>query len=74
MLSRLARMTAAAGKEKTALSSWFPVAAPRLFRHANGRIWLDVLTTAAVPEEHKAPHLVIYTRTEVTSYLKSVKR
>jgi len=69
VLSRLARMTSAGGKRQEALRSWFPIAAPRLFRHANGRVWLDVLTTVATPEPHKSPHLVVYERTEVTNYL-----
>jgi hypothetical protein len=69
VLSRLARITAAGGRQKEALSSWFPVVGPRLFRHPNGRVWLDVLTTVAVPEHHQSPHLVVYHRTEVTNYL-----
>ena len=74
VLSRLARMTAVGGKQKEALSSWFPVAGPRLFRHANGRVWLDVLTTVATPEQHKSPHFVVYERTEVTNYLRKTTR
>ncbi len=74
MLSRLARITAAGGKRQDALSSWFPVAGPRLFRHANGRVWLDVLTTVATPEQHNSPHFVVYERTEVTNYLRKPAR
>jgi len=73
-LSRLARISAAGGKRQDALSSWFPVAGPRLFRHANGRVWLDVLTTAATPEQHNSPHFVVYERTEVTNYLRKPAR
>jgi hypothetical protein len=74
VLSRLARMTSAGGKRQEALSSWFPIAGPRLFRHPNGRVWLDVLTTVATPEQHKSPHLVVYERTEVTNYLRKPAR
>ena len=43
-------------------------------RDANGRVWLDVLTTVATPERHKSPHLVVYERTEVTNYLRKPAR
>jgi hypothetical protein len=74
VLPGLARTAAAAAREKSALSSWLPVAGPKLFRHRNGRVWLDVLTTAAVSEEPKWPHLIVYQRTEVTSYFRSIRR
>ena len=74
VLSRLARTTASGERRRDALSSWFPVAGPRLFRHANGRVWLDVLTTVAAPEQHKSPHVVVYERTEVTPYLRKATR
>ena len=70
LLSRLARDTAAGGNQKEALSSWFPVAGPILFRHPNGGLWLDVLTTVAVPEHHKSPHLIVYQGIELTNYLR----
>jgi hypothetical protein len=63
-LSRLARLSDAAGKSQ-GMSSWFPVANPRLFRRPAGDLWLDVLSTAVPPEHHKSPSYVIYQRVEL---------
>ena len=54
-----------------ALATWFASAAPRLYRQADGRVWLDVLYTAQTPERHGSPHYVIYHRREVTDLLKA---
>ena len=67
-LSRLARIAAEAGRLEHALSAWFPVAGPRLFRHARGRVWLDVLQTAETPRAD-APNYIVYQRQEVTDLL-----
>jgi hypothetical protein len=64
VLSRLARLPGAGAKSQ-GLSSWFPVANPRLFRRAAGDIWLDVLSTVVPPEHHKSPTYVIYQRVEL---------
>lgn len=69
-LSRMARTALDAGRPGDALSTWFPTAAPRLHRDARGRVWLDVLHTAATPECHRSPHLVIYQRLDVTEALR----
>jgi hypothetical protein len=73
-LSRAARTALDAGRPRDALSTWFPAAAPRLFRAADGRVWLDVLHTAETPERLRTPHFVIYQRREVTSLLGSAAR
>jgi hypothetical protein len=64
-LSQLARLSSAAGKDE-ALSSWFPVAGPRLFRDGAGRLWLDILATVATPGKNQSAHLVVYQRAEVS--------
>jgi hypothetical protein len=49
------------------MSTWFPCAGPRLFRHPSGRAWLDVLQTTTTPADAGDPfHFVIYQRREVT--------
>ena len=68
-LSRAARRAIDAGRPQDALSTWFPSAAPRLFRHPNGRAWLDVLHTGETPKAHNSPHYVIYQRHDVTDAL-----
>ncbi|MDO8477673.1 MAG: hypothetical protein Q7W02_16030 [Candidatus Rokubacteria bacterium] len=71
MLSRNARTAIDAKRADDALASWFPTAAPRLYRPADGRVWLDVLYTAQTPERHGSPHYVIYHRRELTNLLKA---
>lgn len=48
------------------MSTWWPTAAPRLFRHPSGRVWLDVLQSMV----HKASSddfaLIVHQRYEVT--------
>jgi hypothetical protein len=54
------------------MSTWFPCAGPRLFRHANGRAWLDVLQTTTTPRESNDPfHFIVYQRHEVTDLLRT---
>jgi len=63
-ISRLARLTDSGGKSQ-GMSTWFPVANPRLFRPSSGEMWLDVLSTAVPPAHHKSANYVIYQRIEV---------
>lgn len=69
-LSRMARTARDARRPQDAMSTWFPSAGPRLFRHANGRAWLDVLSAVETPPKHKAPYFVIYQAHEVTDLLR----
>ena len=69
-LSRNARTAIDAKRGDDALATWFAIAAPRLYRQADGRVWLDVLYTAQTPERHGSPHYVIYQRREITESLK----
>lgn len=69
-LSRNAKAAIDANRGDDALASWFATAAPRLYRPATGRVWLDVLFTAQTPERHGSPHYVIYQRRDVTDVLK----
>jgi hypothetical protein len=69
-LSRNARTAIDAKRGDDALATWFASPAPRLYRQADGRVWLDVLYTAQTPESHGSPHYVIYQRREVTDSLK----
>jgi hypothetical protein len=70
-LSRNAKTALDAQRPDDALATWFASAAPRLYRQADGRVWLDVLYTAQTPERHGSPHYVIYQRREMTDFLKS---
>ena len=63
-ISRLARLADSGGKSQS-LSTWFPVANPRLFRSSSGEMWLDVLSTAVPPAHHKSANYVIYQRVEL---------
>ena len=74
MLSRNAKTAIDANRADDALATWFATAAPRLYRPAGGRVWLDVLYTAQTPERHGSPHYVIYLRREVTDLFKSGAR
>ena len=69
-LSRNAKTAIDANRPDDALATWFPSAAPRLYRQADGRVWLDILYTAQTPERHGSPHYVIYQRREMTDLLK----
>ncbi len=66
-LSRSAKRALEANRPQDALSTWFPSAAPRLYRQADGRVWLDVLSTAETPERHGSPSYIIYQRHELTA-------
>ena len=67
-LTRLARDAVAAGRAREAWSTWFPCAAPRVFRGAAGRAWLDVLQTVVTsPGQADAVHYIVYLRREVTA-------
>jgi hypothetical protein len=72
-LSRLARLPETGGKSQR-MSSWFPVANPRIFRRAAGDMWLDVLSTAVPPEHHKSPNYVIYQRFDLTKFVSKSSR
>jgi hypothetical protein len=70
-ITRLARTDAVDDHRlQNALSAWFPTAAPRLFHDSNGRVWLDVLYTAATPERDNLVHIIVYARHEVTGVLR----
>ena len=69
-LSRNAKTALDANRPDDALATWFASAAPRLYRQADGRVWLDILYTAQTPERHDSPHYVIYQRREMTDLLK----
>jgi hypothetical protein len=65
-LSGLARAAFTGGQPQEAPSVWFPVAAPRLHRGSDGRVWLDVLQTVATPSRQRSVHYVVYQRRELT--------
>lgn len=73
-LSRAAQTALQASRPRDALSTWFPSAAPRLYRQADGRVWLDVLSVAETPERHGSPQYVIYQRYELTKLLEAGAR
>jgi hypothetical protein len=67
-LTRTAREAVEAGRPREAWSTWFPCAAPRVFRDADGRAWLDVLQTVVTsPGVRGAAHYIVYQRREITS-------
>jgi hypothetical protein len=53
------------------LSGWFPSAAPTLFTHPNGRVWLDVVATDW-PAEAGSDMLIVLKRRELTNWLREV--
>src|SRR5262249_31889216 len=65
-LVALARAARAAGRPADAVGTWFPSPAPRLYRDAQGRAWLDVLYTAVPPRSHLSPRYVVHRRQDVT--------
>ena len=69
-LSRNAKAAIDANRGDDALAAWFSTPAPRIYRQADGRAWLDVLYTAQTPERHGSPHYVIYLRHDLTDALK----
>ena len=69
-LVRNAKMAIDANHGDDALASWFTTPAPRIYRQADGRAWLDVVYTAQTPERHGSPHYVIYLRHDLTDALK----
>ena len=69
-LTRNAKAAIDANRGDDALATWFTTPAPRVFRQADGRAWLDVLYTAQTPERHNSPHYVIYLRHDLTDSLK----
>ncbi len=69
-LSRGAKSALDADSPRDALSTWFPCAAPRLYRQPDGRVWLDVLYTAETPEHHRSYHYLIYQRVDVTDLVR----
>jgi hypothetical protein len=70
-LSGTARAALDSGRAHDALSVWFPTPAPRVARATDGRVWLDVVHTAATPSAHKSPHLIIHQRVEITALVGS---
>jgi hypothetical protein len=52
------------------LSSWFPCAAPELYTHVNGRVWLDAVATDW-PAESTSDMIIVYQRREVTSLVRA---
>jgi hypothetical protein len=64
-ITEFARKSIEQRKPEAALSTRFAVAAPQLYRDAQGRIWLDLLETL-VPAETN-PKLVVYQRVNLTS-------
>jgi hypothetical protein len=48
------------------LSTWFPCAAPELYVHPSGRIWIDVVATDW-PAEASSDMIVVHQRSEVTA-------
>jgi hypothetical protein len=68
-LTRAARDAVGSGHPERAWSTWFPVAAPRVFRSADGRAWLDVLETVVTTPDAQAAHYVVYQRLDVTALL-----
>jgi hypothetical protein len=54
-LSRNARGAIDANRGPDATASWFTTPAPRIYRQADGRAWLDVLYTAQTPKPRLAP-------------------
>ena len=50
------------------LSTWFPCAAPTLYRHPNGRVWLDVVATDW-PAEGSSDMIIVHQRREVTDLM-----
>jgi ABC transporter substrate binding protein len=70
LLTRSARDAVAAGRAREAWSTWFPCAAPRVYRGADRRAWLDVLQTVVTsPGQADAVHYVVYLRREVTAHV-----
>jgi hypothetical protein len=67
-LTRAVQVAVAAGKPELMLSTWFPAAAPRIYR-ANGRAWLDLLHAFDVDSSTKAPNLIVYQRVDLTEAL-----
>jgi hypothetical protein len=69
-LVRNARAAIEAHHGDDALAAWFTTPAPRIYRQADGRAWLDVLYTAQTPERPGSPHDVVYLRRDLTDPLK----
>lgn len=59
----------ASGRKDDALGSWFPSAAPTVFRPAGGRVWLDVLHTFEAASSTRSPNLIVYQRIDMTGAL-----
>ena len=68
-LTRAVQAAVAAGKPELALSTWFPAAAPRIYRAADGRAWLDLLHDFQVDANTGAPDLIVYQRVDLTDVL-----
>jgi hypothetical protein len=56
-LSRLARLPETGGKSQR-MSSWFPVANPRIFRRAAGDMWLDFYRRRYRPSTTNLPTML----------------
>ena len=65
-LSTRAAAALAQGRPEAALAAWFPMAAPRLYVAAPGRVWLDVLQNL-VPHSDNADSYIVYQRVDVSA-------
>jgi hypothetical protein len=68
-LTQYVRTALTSGRRDDALGSWFPSAAPAVFRPAEGRAWLDVLHTFEVASATRTPNLIVYQRIDVSGAL-----
>lgn len=69
-VTRFAERSAVAGEPDSALSSWFPGAAPSLVRTPDGRVLADILVSL-VPTGVPAPALIVWIRKDLTAWLKA---
>jgi hypothetical protein len=50
------------------MATWWPTAAPRLFRHPSGRVWLDVLQSMLHNVSNEDFALIVHQRFDVTDF------
>jgi len=55
------------------IATWWPDAGSKLYRHPNGRAWLDVVQAMDTQDGSNLAY-IIYQRREVTSFLLSATR
>jgi hypothetical protein len=68
-LTQSVRGAIASGRKDHALGTWFPSAAPDIFRPAGGQAWLDVLHTLEAAPVTGAPNLIVYQRVDLSAAL-----